>query len=86
MEHKCSAFCDEAIVRNLVSIRHPDLAEKFAHFPLESYIEDNKMVKWCPSIPHCGNAIWAEDDEFCEVRSCGFFSVAYQKYTRLVHA
>ncbi|XP_059647719.1 probable E3 ubiquitin-protein ligase ARI1 isoform X2 [Cornus florida] len=71
MAHKCHAICDEAIVRNLVSKRHPHLAEKFDRFLLESYIEDNKMVKWCPSVPHCGNAIRV-DDEFCEVEcSCG---------------
>ncbi|GKV24347.1 hypothetical protein SLEP1_g33972 [Rubroshorea leprosula] len=73
MAHKCNAICDEAVVRNLVSKRHPDLAEKFDRFLLESYIEDNKMVRWCPSTPHCGNAIRVEDDEFCEVEcSCGF--------------
>ncbi|KAI8016239.1 putative E3 ubiquitin-protein ligase ARI1 [Camellia lanceoleosa] len=72
MAHKCNAICDEAIVRNLVSKEHPDLAEKFDRFLLESYIEDNKMVKWCPSTPHCGNAIRVEEDEFCEVEcSCG---------------
>jgi ariadne-1 len=72
MAHKCFAICDESIIRNLVSKRHPDLAEKFERFLLESYIEDNKMVKWCPSTPHCGNAIRVEDDEFCEVEcSCG---------------
>ncbi|KAL6347922.1 hypothetical protein AAG906_037651 [Vitis piasezkii] len=72
MAYKCNAICDEAIVRNLVGRRHPDLAEKFDRFLLESYIEDNKMVKWCPSAPHCGNAIRVEDDEFCEVEcSCG---------------
>ncbi|XP_073033508.1 probable E3 ubiquitin-protein ligase ARI2 isoform X2 [Primulina eburnea] len=72
MAHKCNAICDEAIVRKLVSVKHPDLAEKFERFLLESYIEDNKMVKWCPSTPHCGNAIRVENDEFCEVEcSCG---------------
>ncbi|KAG5625033.1 hypothetical protein H5410_010251 [Solanum commersonii] len=72
MAHKCFAICDEAVIRKLVSKRHPDLAEKFDRFLLESYIEDNKMVKWCPSIPHCGNAIRVETDEFCEVEcSCG---------------
>ena len=71
MAHKCFAICDETVIRNLVSKRHPDLAEKFDRFLLESYIEDNKMVKWCPSVPHCGNAIRVEDDEFCEVEcSC----------------
>ncbi|KAK6143503.1 hypothetical protein DH2020_023851 [Rehmannia glutinosa] len=48
MAHKCNAICDDAIIRKLVSTRHPDLAEKFERFLLESYIEDNKMVKWCP--------------------------------------
>ncbi|KAK1418205.1 hypothetical protein QVD17_27348 [Tagetes erecta] len=72
MAHKCFAICDEAIIRNLVSKRHPDLAEKFDRFLLESYIEDNKMVKWCPSTPHCGNAIRVDEDEVCEVEcSCG---------------
>ncbi|XP_073270536.1 probable E3 ubiquitin-protein ligase ARI2 isoform X1 [Primulina huaijiensis] len=72
MAHKCNAICDEAIIRKLVSIKHPDLAEKFDRFLLESYIEDNKMVKWCPSVPHCGNAIRVENDEYCEVEcSCG---------------
>ncbi|KAK8616548.1 hypothetical protein V6N13_018094 [Hibiscus sabdariffa] len=72
MAHKCNAICDEAVVRNLVGKRHPNLAEKFDRFLLESYIEDNKMVKWCPSTPHCGNAIRIEDDALCEVEcSCG---------------
>ncbi|XP_044508820.1 probable E3 ubiquitin-protein ligase ARI2 [Mangifera indica] len=72
MAHKCNAICDESVVRNLVSKKHPDLAEKFDRFLLESYIEDNKMVKWCPSTPHCGNAIRVEEDEFCEVEcACG---------------
>ncbi|GER50401.1 RING/U-box superfamily protein [Striga asiatica] len=72
MAHKCNAICDEAIVRKLVSVEHPDLAEKFERFLLESYIEDNRMVKWCPSVPHCGNAIRVENEEMCEVEcSCG---------------
>ncbi|KAF7810951.1 putative E3 ubiquitin-protein ligase ARI1 isoform X1 [Senna tora] len=72
MAHKCNAICDEAVVRNLVSKEHPDMAEKFDRFLLESYIEDNKRVKWCPSTPHCGNALRVEDDELCEVEcSCG---------------
>ncbi|XP_044490141.1 probable E3 ubiquitin-protein ligase ARI2 isoform X2 [Mangifera indica] len=72
MAHKCDVICDETVVRNLVSKKHPDLAEKFDRFLLESYIEDNKMVKWCPSTPHCGNAIRVEEDKFCEVEcACG---------------
>ncbi|MCL7031076.1 hypothetical protein MKW94_027167 [Papaver nudicaule] len=72
MAYKCTAICDEAIVRNLVSERDANLAEHFERFLLESYIEDNGRVKWCPSVPHCGNAIRVEDEKFCEVECiCG---------------
>lgn len=72
MAHKCNSICDEAVVRTLLSREHPDMAEKYERFLLESYIEDNKRVKWCPSAPHCGNAIRVEDDDLCEVEcSCG---------------
>ncbi|KAL5558112.1 hypothetical protein UlMin_034323 [Ulmus minor] len=72
MAHQCYAICDEAKVRILVSGRDPSLAEKFDRFLLESYIEDNRKVKWCPSVPHCGNAIHLDDYELCEVEcSCG---------------
>ncbi|GAB2252771.1 hypothetical protein Droror1_Dr00005618 [Drosera rotundifolia] len=73
MAHQCTAICDEGIVRNLVRVRHPDLAEKFDRSLLESYIDDNKKVKWCPSVPHCGNAIRVEFDDLCEVEcACGW--------------
>uniref|UniRef100_A0A7N0T1H0 RBR-type E3 ubiquitin transferase n=1 Tax=Kalanchoe fedtschenkoi TaxID=63787 RepID=A0A7N0T1H0_KALFE len=72
MAEFCDAICDESVVIYLVRKRKADLAEKFERFLLESYIEDNKMVKWCPSVPHCGNAIRVEEDQFCEVEcSCG---------------
>ncbi|WCJ35311.1 RING/U-box superfamily protein [Euphorbia peplus] len=72
MESKCNAICDDTKIRNLVAARNPDLAEKFDQFLLASYIEDNKRVKWCPSVPHCGNAIQIEDDEpFEVVCACG---------------
>ncbi|WJX51541.1 putative E3 ubiquitin-protein ligase ari2 [Trifolium repens] len=68
MAHKCNYICDEAVVRTLLSREHPDMAEKYERFLLESYIEDNKRVKWCPSTPHCGNAIRVEGDRLCECR------------------
>ncbi|KAJ8621039.1 hypothetical protein MRB53_029568 [Persea americana] len=72
MAHKCNAVCDEAIIRNLVSAKHPNIAERFDRYLLESYIEDNNKVKWCPSVPHCGNAIRIEGDAYCEVEcTCG---------------
>lgn len=72
MASKCNAICDEAIVRKMVSRRDSDLAERFDRFLLESYIDDNNKVKWCPSTPHCGNAIRVEGDLLCEVEcTCG---------------
>ncbi|XP_019174752.1 PREDICTED: probable E3 ubiquitin-protein ligase ARI2 [Ipomoea nil] len=72
MAYKCNAICDEGKIRDLVRARDQELAEKFDHFLLESYIDDNKQVKWCPSTPHCGNAIRLECDECCEVEcACG---------------
>ncbi|XP_022768861.1 probable E3 ubiquitin-protein ligase ARI2 isoform X2 [Durio zibethinus] len=72
MALKCNAVCDEEKIRQLVSTRDPNISEKFDRYLLESYIEDNRRVKWCPSVPHCGNAIRIEDDELCEVECpCG---------------
>ena len=33
------------------------LLDKLTQALLDSYIDDNKRVKWCPSVPHCGRAI-----------------------------
>ncbi|KAG8377711.1 hypothetical protein BUALT_Bualt08G0061200 [Buddleja alternifolia] len=72
MAHKCHSICDEGQIRDLVSAKDPVLAAKFERFLLESYIEDNKRVQWCPSVPHCGNAIRVENDGYCEVEcACG---------------
>ncbi|CAK7347658.1 unnamed protein product [Dovyalis caffra] len=72
MTPQCNAVCDNVKVRHFVSARDPYLAEKFDRFLLESYVEDNRRVKWCPSVPHCGNAIQVDDDVLCEVEcACG---------------
>ncbi|XXG55034.1 hypothetical protein AAC387_Pa03g2770 [Persea americana] len=72
MSYKCNTICDEDVIRSLLSAMHPDLAERFDRFLLESYIEDNHKVKWCPSVPHCGNAIRVNGDAYCEVEcTCG---------------
>lgn len=72
MASKCKAICDESTVRILVSGRDLDLAERFDRFLIESYIDDNNKVKWCPSTPHCGNAIRVNGDLLCEVEcTCG---------------
>ncbi|KAG6544638.1 hypothetical protein Mapa_013943 [Marchantia paleacea] len=67
MEHQCGAICDEDKVRRLVGTRDPESVDRYERFLLESYIEDNAKVKWCPSIPHCGNAIRVEGDPYCEI-------------------
>lgn len=72
MEYKCYAICDEEIVRDLVSLKDQNIAKKFENILLESYLEDNDKVKWCPSVPHCGNAISFEANGVCEIKcTCG---------------
>eukprot|EP00245_Coleochaete_scutata_P002211 TRINITY_DN1290_c0_g1_i1.p1 TRINITY_DN1290_c0_g1~~TRINITY_DN1290_c0_g1_i1.p1 ORF type:complete len:712 (-),score=157.04 TRINITY_DN1290_c0_g1_i1:783-2918(-) len=67
MEYKCNAICDEDKVRGLISKVEGDVAERFETSLLESYIEDNARVKWCPSAPHCGSAIRVEGEPWCEL-------------------
>lgn len=45
-------------VRKLLQ-QESSLLDKYEQKLLDSYIEDNKSVKWCPSVPHCGCAIQA---------------------------
>lgn len=72
MAYKCNVICDEDKIRIYVNGKDPELGKKFDQYLLESYIEDNKKVKWCPSVPHCGNAIRVDSDEDCEVEcACG---------------
>lgn len=73
MEVKCLAICEEGIVRSLLGKKYPDAAKRFDRFLLESYLEDNDSVKWCPSVPHCGHAIRVgTGDRYCEVECpCG---------------
>ncbi|KAK1391284.1 hypothetical protein POM88_010340 [Heracleum sosnowskyi] len=72
MAEKCNEICDEGKVKSLVGARDPVLAEKFDCFLLQSYIDVNKKVKWSHSIPHCGNELRVQDDQYCEVEcACG---------------
>ncbi|KAJ4831776.1 hypothetical protein Tsubulata_039048 [Turnera subulata] len=72
MDPNCNSVCDDAKIKALVGARDPYLAQKFDRFLQESYIEDNSRVKWCPSVPHCGNAISVDDVKLCEVEcACG---------------
>ncbi|XP_047088050.1 probable E3 ubiquitin-protein ligase ARI1 [Lolium rigidum] len=76
MEVKCPAICDDATVRRLLGLKYPAAAKRFDGFVLESYLENNAAVKWCPSAPHCGRAIRVDatdaSDWCCEVECpCG---------------
>ncbi|RLN42073.1 putative E3 ubiquitin-protein ligase ARI1 [Panicum miliaceum] len=73
IEVKCPAFCDEDHMRRLLGQKYPEMAKRFNRFLLESYLEDNDSVKWCPSAPNCGRAICVRTGErYCEVECpCG---------------
>lgn len=73
MGEKCWAICDEAMVQHLLGRKYPEAAQRFERFLLESYLENNETVKWCPSVPHCGHAICVGAGErYCEVECpCG---------------
>ncbi|XP_044984053.1 probable E3 ubiquitin-protein ligase ARI1 [Hordeum vulgare subsp. vulgare] len=70
---KCPVVCDEPVVQQLLARKYPDTARRFDRFLLESYLEGNDSVKWCPSVPHCGRAIRVGAGErYCEVECpCG---------------
>ena len=72
MADKCNVICDEDIVRKVVTAKDPEAGQRFDRFLFESYIDDNDKVKWCPSVPNCGNAILVEGNVYCEIECiCG---------------
>ncbi|KAM3294135.1 hypothetical protein ACQJBY_037189 [Aegilops geniculata] len=74
MQVKCPAICDDATVRRLLGRKYPDAAKRFDNLVLDSYLDNNASVKWCPSAPHCGRAIRVVDasERYCEVECpCG---------------
>nr|BAJ96176.1 predicted protein [Hordeum vulgare subsp. vulgare] len=74
MQVKCPAICDDATVRRLLGRKYPDTAKRFDNLVLDSYLDNNASVKWCPSTPHCGRAIRIVDasERYCEVECpCG---------------
>lgn len=40
---------------------NPSLLEKYSQSHLQSYLEDNARVAFCPSAPWCGHAIEVRD-------------------------
>jgi len=68
----CGAAADEATVLRLLG-PGSELAQRYTHALLCSYVEDNGRVRWCPSVPHCGCAVELEEDCGCcePVCRCG---------------
>ena len=55
-----------------MTLARPRPARSYERSLLESYIEDNAKVKWCPSVPHCGAAVEVFGELCCEpLCSCG---------------
>lgn len=67
MAHKCNIVCDEEAVRKLLKAKRPELDDRFVRHLSASYVDDNKRIKWCPSVPHCGNAIRVDGTSTCDV-------------------
>jgi len=67
---KCKVRVHEDAVHKLVK---PDLFEKYQSFLLKSYVDDNPVVKWCPS-PGCTYTVRVDRKERKEavVCKCGF--------------
>jgi ariadne-1 len=53
MGFKCNESVDELVIVKL--IKNKKLRAKYERNIVESYIEDNKNVKWCSSTPPCGS-------------------------------
>jgi ariadne-1 len=48
----------------------PVVLKKYYKTLAESYVNDNPMVKWCTSTPHCGNAVEVLWSKQVEVQCC----------------
>jgi len=67
----CGVLCDEDQVKILIHDA-PDVLAKYKEALIDGYVDDNRKVRWCPSVPHCGNAVRVNGDSHCEVACpCG---------------
>ncbi|KAK9807646.1 hypothetical protein WJX72_005259 [[Myrmecia] bisecta] len=72
MADKCGAICNEGKVRALIE-DDPQLLDTFSEKLLDSFVEDNRRVRWCPSTPHCGSAVKVDGEPWVEPTcSCGY--------------
>lgn len=54
MAPKCNIKFDEGLIPQLVDAV---CCARYTDSLINSFVEDNPLVKWCPSVPHCGNAV-----------------------------
>eukprot|EP01119_Soliformovum_irregulare_P021754 TRINITY_DN730_c0_g1_i2.p1 TRINITY_DN730_c0_g1~~TRINITY_DN730_c0_g1_i2.p1 ORF type:complete len:592 (-),score=120.57 TRINITY_DN730_c0_g1_i2:10-1785(-) len=53
MSPKCNVVLDETLVPKFIDKQSH---ARYVNSLLDSYVEDNAYLTWCPSVPHCGNA------------------------------
>eukprot|EP00775_Hariotina_reticulata_P013428 gene13428-13556_t len=71
MAFKCGVVCDEELVLQAMQGAE-ELLAKYKQSHLESYMEDNQRVTFCPSVPWCGRAVEVDSDPYVEPEcSCG---------------
>eukprot|EP00877_Chromochloris_zofingiensis_P002490 jgi/Chrzof1/12241/Cz06g26220.t1 len=71
MAFRCGVVCDEDLVTRVMKDQ-AELLSKYQQSHLESYMEDNHRVAFCPSVPWCGHAVEVDSDPYVEPQcSCG---------------
>ncbi|KAI8472707.1 MAG: hypothetical protein J3K34DRAFT_204977 [Monoraphidium minutum] len=65
MAFKCGVVADEELVERVLKGQGDALA-KYRQSHLESYLEDNPRVAFCPSAPWCGHAVQVDSDPYVE--------------------
>lgn len=56
MGEKCPMVVDETVVLQCL-VDDDEMRHRYSQALIESFVEDNAFVKWCPSTPSCGNAV-----------------------------
>eukprot|EP00003_Mantamonas_plastica_P008910 TRINITY_DN1801_c0_g2_i3.p1 TRINITY_DN1801_c0_g2~~TRINITY_DN1801_c0_g2_i3.p1 ORF type:complete len:424 (+),score=139.68 TRINITY_DN1801_c0_g2_i3:63-1334(+) len=54
MQAQCEVLLDDSLIPHFCD---EETLEKYSQKVLESYVEDNAFIKWCPSAPFCGHAM-----------------------------
>jgi len=67
--HKCDILVDDNTVMSLID--EPNIRLKYQHLITNSFVECNRLMRWCPA-PNCSNAVRAQYFDAQRVRClCG---------------